>query len=192
MLEGLWYDVGKVCMTSIWEKGICVTVRNIVLIGFMGTGKSTVGRKLAERLGWSFCDSDTVLEEVQQTSISELFRNQGEAHFRALETETLAHILDSEGQVVATGGGAVLAESNRSCMLQHGFVVALNATAETIIQRVSADTNRPLLQGNLEERVQTLMEQRKHAYDFAHISIDTTELTEDQIADRIIQQAGLH
>ena len=75
-------------------------------------------------------------------------------------------------------------------MLQHGFVVALNASAETIIQRVSADTNRPLLQGNLEERVHTLMEQRKHAYDFAHISIDTTELTEDEIADRIIHKLG--
>lgn len=158
----------------------------------MGTGKSTVGRKLAQRLGWSFCDSDAVLEEVQQTSISELFRNHGEAHFRALETETLAHILDSAGQVVATGGGAVLAASNRACMLQYGFVVALNATAETIIQRVSADTSRPLLQGNLEERVHTLMEQRKHAYDFAHTSIDTTELNEDQIVDRIIQEAGLH
>ncbi|OAS13559.1 shikimate kinase [Paenibacillus oryzisoli] len=179
-------------MTSVWEKGICVTVRNIVLVGFMGTGKSTVGKKLAERLGWSFCDSDVVLEEVQQTSISEIFRNHGEAHFRALETETLARILDSEGQVVATGGGAVLADSNRKCMLQHGFVVALNADAETIIQRVSSDTNRPLLQGDLEERVHSLMEQRKHAYDFAHTSIDTTNLNEDEIADRIIQQAARH
>ncbi|MDR6551470.1 shikimate kinase [Paenibacillus qinlingensis] len=192
MLKELWYDVGKVCMTSSREKGISVTVRNIVLVGFMGTGKSTVGRKLAERLGWSFCDSDTVLEEVQQTSIPELFRNHGEAHFRALETETLARILDSEGQVVATGGGAVLAATNRACMLQHGFVVALEATAATIIERVSADTNRPLLQGNLEERVHTLMEQRKHAYNFAHASIDTTELTEDEIVDLIIQHAGRH
>ncbi|OCT17219.1 shikimate kinase [Paenibacillus pectinilyticus] len=157
----------------------------------MGTGKSTVGKKLAERLGWQFRDSDAVLEEDEQTSISALFQNHGEAHFRALETKTLARILTARDQVVATGGGAVLAETNRNCMLQYGFVVSLQATAETIIQRVSMDTNRPLLQGNLEERVHTLMDQRKHAYDFAHISIDTTELTEDQIADRIIQQAGL-
>ncbi|MNR33451.1 Shikimate kinase [compost metagenome] len=158
----------------------------------MGTGKSTVGKKLAERLGWHFCDSDAVLEEVQQTTISELFRIHGEAHFRALETKTLAGILESEGQIVATGGGAVLAAANRACMLEHGFVVALSASKETIIQRVSADTNRPLLQGNLEERVNTLMEQRKHAYDFAHFTIDTTDLTEEQIADRIIVQAGQH
>lgn len=168
-----------------------MSVSNIVLVGFMGTGKSTVGKKLAERLGWSFCDSDVVLEEDQQTSISELFRNHGEAYFRALETETLARILASKSQVVATGGGAVLAEANRTCMLQHGYVVTLSASAETIIKRVSMDTNRPLLQGNLEERVHSLLEQRKHAYDFAHTSIDTTELTEEQIADRIIQLAGL-
>lgn len=157
----------------------------------MGTGKSTVGQKLAERLGWTYKDSDSVLEEEQQTSISDLFRLHGETYFRALESKTLEHILVRKGQVVATGGGAVLADGNRLCMLQNGFVVALKATPETIIQRVSSDSSRPLLQGNLEERVHTLLEGRKSAYDFAHTIIDTEELTADQIAELIIKQAGM-
>jgi shikimate kinase len=191
MSNRLWYDVGKVCMNSIWEKGINVTTSNIVLVGFMGTGKSTVGQKLAERLGWSFQDSDAALEEEHQTSISDLFRIHGESHFRSLESKTLEHILARKGQVVATGGGAVLAESNRTCMLQNGFVVALKASPETIIHRVSSDTSRPLLQGNLEERVHTLLEGRKSSYDFAHTVIDTTDLTTDQIVELIIRQADL-
>ncbi|SDM93827.1 shikimate kinase [Paenibacillus sp. yr247] len=168
-----------------------MTASNIVLVGFMGTGKSTVGQKLAERLGWTFQDSDAALEEEQQTSISDLFRIHGESHFRALESKVLEHILIRKGQVVATGGGAVLAECNRACMLQNGFVVALKASPEMIIQRVSSDTSRPLLQGNLEERVHLLLEERKSSYDFAHTVIDTTELTTDQIVALIIQQAEL-
>lgn len=157
----------------------------------MGTGKSTVGKKLAERLGWTFLDSDAVLEEEQRTSIAELFRLHGEAHFRTLETETLERVLLQTGQVVATGGGAVLAEANRSCMLRCGYVVALKATPEAIIHRVSSDTSRPLLQGDLEERVHTLLEQRKSAYDFAHAVIDTSDLTAEEIVERIMKEAGL-
>ncbi|NOV03313.1 shikimate kinase [Paenibacillus planticolens] len=168
-----------------------MTTSNLVLVGFMGTGKSTVGRKLAERLGWTFQDSDAVLEEEQQTSIADLFRQHGEAHFRALESKTLENLLARQGQIVATGGGAVLAEENRACMLRNGFVVALKASPETIIQRVSSDTSRPLLQGNLEERVHTLLEQRKSAYDFAHTVIDTSELTTEQIVEIIIRHANL-
>lgn len=168
-----------------------MTTSNLILVGFMGTGKSTVGQKLAERLGWSFLDSDAVLEEAQQTSISEIFRLHGEAHFRTLETETIDRLLGRQGQVVATGGGAVLAEANRNCMLRGGFVVALKASPETIIHRVSSDTSRPLLNGDLAERVHTLLEQRKSAYDFAHAVIDTTELSADEIVERIIQVAGL-
>ncbi|GGI43100.1 shikimate kinase [Paenibacillus marchantiophytorum] len=165
-----------------------MTARNIVLVGFMGTGKSTVGSLLAERLDWKFRDSDAVLEEEQQSRIADLFQQHGEAYFRTLESKTLAHILEGERQVVATGGGAVLAESNRTCMLQNGLVVALTASAETIIARVSSDTNRPLLQGNVEERVNTLLEQRKSSYDFAHTVIDTTELSTNEIVELILAQ----
>ncbi|OPH47747.1 hypothetical protein BC351_10975 [Paenibacillus ferrarius] len=177
-------------MISIWEKGINVTASNIVLVGFMGTGKSTVGKQLAERLKWTFRDSDAVLEAEEQTSIPDLFRIHGESYFRTLESKTLAHILEGNKQVVATGGGAVLAEANRSHMLNNGFVVALKASPEMIIHRVSSDSNRPLLQGNLAERVHTLLEQRKSSYDFAHMVIDTTELTTDQIVEMIVLEAA--
>jgi len=169
-----------------------VITNNIVLVGFMGTGKSTVGRLLAERLGWNFLDSDAAIEHMEQTSISEIFRLHGEAHFRQLESQALANILAESGQVLATGGGAVLAEINRACMLQNGCVVALQAEPEIIIARVSCDQNRPLLQGNLEERVNSLMETRKHAYDFATIAIDTTELTVEQIVEEIMAKTGLN
>ncbi|UJF35235.1 shikimate kinase [Paenibacillus hexagrammi] len=168
-----------------------MSTRNIVLVGFMGTGKSTIGKKLADQLGWNFQDSDAFVEQQQQTSIADMFREQGEAFFRKLESQALENLLAGEGQVVATGGGAVLAEANRTCMLSNGLVVALTATAEIIIQRVQSDQSRPLLQGNLEERVHTLMEQRRHAYDFAHLTIDTSALSTDEIAAKIIEHAGL-
>ncbi len=153
----------------------------------MGTGKSTIGRLLAERLGWTYTDSDSRIEAEQGTSIAGLFERDGEASFRELETDTLLRLLAEEHQVIATGGGAVLAERNRTGMLESGFVVALMATKEAIIKRVSGDTARPLLMGDLEERVSTLMEKRKYAYDFADFMIDTTGLTPEQIAVRILK-----
>ncbi|MFH5182991.1 shikimate kinase [Paenibacillus sp. TAB 01] len=159
---------------------------NIVLIGFMGTGKSTVGRMLSERLGWTFTDTDILIERQQGTTISEIFRLHGEAAFRKIESETIEAVLQGERQVVSTGGGAVLAEQNRRNMLEGGLVVALSATAETIIERVSQDQTRPLVQGDVSERVHTLLETRKHAYDFAELRIDTSELSVEQIVQKIV------
>lgn len=165
--------------------------RNVVLVGFMGTGKSTIGKLLAKRLGWSFTDTDEWIEREQGTTISELFRKHGEAYFRSLESKALRELLTEKKRILATGGGAVLAEENRVCMLENGFVIALTADTETIICRVSSDRSRPLLQGDLEERVQALMEQRKHAYKFAHVSIDTTSLSAQQIVEQIINDMDL-
>ncbi|MCD1257958.1 shikimate kinase [Paenibacillus athensensis] len=161
---------------------------NIVLIGFMGSGKSTVGRKLADRLGWTFTDTDARVEQEQGTTISELFRQRGEAEFRELESRVLEDVLAEGRQVVATGGGIVLAERNRLRMLEGGLVVALKAEAGEVIKRVSSDRSRPLLQGDVGERVRTLMEQRKHAYDFAHLSIDTSALSVEQVIGQILER----
>jgi shikimate kinase len=178
-------------VTLFIEKRIDVLTRNVILVGFMGTGKSTVGKLLAKRLGWRFTDMDEQIEKEQGMPIRELFRIHGESYFRDLESKALSARLAAEKQIVATGGGAVLAEANRSCMLDNGWVIALTATADTIVSRVSRDQNRPLLQGNLQERVNTLLEQRKHAYEFAHMTIDTTHLTTDQIVDLILQNKAL-
>ncbi|OXM85909.1 shikimate kinase [Paenibacillus rigui] len=160
---------------------------NIVLVGFMGTGKSTVGKELSNRLGWTFTDTDTLIEVQQGMPISEIFRLHGEAAFRKAESDVIETVLKGERQIISTGGGAVLAEQNRTNMLQGGFVVALSASAETIIQRVSQDQTRPLVQGNVEERVKTLLQTRKHAYDFAELIIDTTQHPVSAIAELIME-----
>lgn len=164
-------------------------MRNIVLVGFMGTGKSTVAAALAERLGWTKIDLDTSIEEAEGTSIPNLFAEKGEPFFRRVETAALRRELEGRSnQVVATGGGAALAEENRAIMLANGLVVALTANVETILRRVQNDPNRPLLRGNAEKAVPELMEARKHVYDFAHIRIDTSSMTVEQIVDRIAER----
>lgn len=160
---------------------------NIVLVGFMGTGKSTVARLLADRLGVERVDLDEEIEREAGCAIAEIFGTKGEAHFRDLESALLARLLASERPLVlATGGGAVLREANREAMLRSGFVAALTASPERIIGRVSGDASRPLLRGDVEDRVRRLMAERKHVYDFAHIKIDTTDLTPEAVADRIL------
>ncbi|MDF2964562.1 MAG: shikimate kinase [Paenibacillus sp.] len=160
---------------------------NIVLVGFAGTGKSTVGKALSERLGWQLTDTDQRIEELKGTTITELFRTIGEPAFRTVESEVIERALQEEGRVVSTGGGAVLAEYNRSRMKENGFVVALTASKEIIIARVGKDQNRPLVQGNVEEKVTALLESRKHAYDFADLTIDTSVLSVEEIVDKIVE-----
>jgi len=162
-------------------------MRNIVLVGFMGTGKSTVAAVLAQQLDWKRVDLDTSIEEAEGATIPQLFADQGEPYFRKAETEALRRELEGRsGQVVATGGGAVLAEENRDIMLANGLVVALTADVETIVSRVQNDPNRPLLRGNAGKSVPELLERRRHAYDFAHVKIDTTNKTVEQIAAEIV------
>lgn len=159
----------------------------IILVGFMGTGKSTVSKLLSAQLGWKCVDIDEEIEQRAGKRISEIFAEGGEEAFRNIESEVLASILSeaTSNAVIATGGGAVLRPINREVMLQYGFVVGLKADAEQIIARVSADTNRPLLEGDPSARVNMLLEQRKHAYDFAHYSVDTTHMTEEQVVHAI-------
>jgi shikimate kinase len=149
-------------------------MENIILIGFMGTGKSTVGKALAAKLGWTHVDLDALIVEREGRSIPELFREVGETYFREIESALLTELLGMSRQVISTGGGAVLRPSNVVSMLQGGVVVALFADEEEIIRRVSSDTQRPLLAGDPSARVKALMRERAGAYDFAPIRIDTT------------------
>lgn len=160
--------------------------RNIILIGMMGTGKSTVGTLIAEALDFEFVDLDQWVTEQEGRSIPEIFTDKGEEYFRSVESAVLIEALQAEGRVISTGGGAVLASHNRSVMLENGFVVALTATAEDIISRVSGDINRPLLAGNAEERVRRIMEERRDAYRFAHCTVDTTDKNAAQVSQHIL------
>lgn len=161
---------------------------NIVLIGFAGTGKTTVSKLLAARLsGWHVVDTDALIEAREGKTIPELFSGQGEAYFRSVEQQVIADVMQRSQQIISTGGGAVLHEENRQWMTQHGWVIALTASVETIVARVREDTNRPLFHGGVEERVRKLLQDREHAYDFAHHKIDTTLMTAEEVVEHILQ-----
>ncbi|MEI7027859.1 shikimate kinase [Paenibacillus sp. y28] len=162
--------------------------QNIVLVGFMGCGKTSVGKALAAKLAWTHTDIDELVVQREGISISSLFAERGEAAFRAIESSIIEETMQGQQQVISTGGGAVLAEANRQAMLDKGLVVTLKADKATIIARVQNDASRPLLQGNLEERVEQLLQQRSAAYDFADVIIDTTPYSVEEIVDRIVSE----
>ncbi|WP_010269940.1 shikimate kinase [Paenibacillus senegalensis] len=159
---------------------------NIVLVGFMGTGKSTVGKALAERLNWTFVDVDREIEAVEGKSIPVLFREKGEEYFRQSEQEQIARVMQGSRQIVSMGGGAVLREANRRAMAASGLVVALTASASTILERVKNDPDRPLLAGNPEQKIAQLLKERKNAYQFADIHINTDELQVTEVVEAIL------
>ncbi|MFS1513331.1 shikimate kinase [Chengkuizengella sp. SCS-71B] len=166
---------------------------NIVLVGFMGTGKSTVGKQLSSKLGWEFVDTDHMIEHRENMSIPEIFSKKGESYFREVETRIIQEVLSNDMQVIATGGGSVLRLQNRSRMLSHGTVVQLDADAEIIIKRLEGEKlKRPLLQGDLEEKVYEMMERRKHAYEFADFVIDTNVFEVESIVEQIYNVVVLH
>ncbi|WNQ13618.1 shikimate kinase [Paenibacillus aurantius] len=163
---------------------------NIILIGFMGTGKTTLGRRVAERLGWAFVDMDERIEEKEERGIPSIFESQGEDYFRRVETAVLAELAEGTNQVISTGGGCVLREENRRLMAAAGTIVALKASPRTIVDRVRGDANRPLLQGDLEQRVAGLLEQRKEAYDFADLTLMTDERSLEEMVEELAALAA--
>ncbi|MCR8641852.1 shikimate kinase [Paenibacillus sp. N1-5-1-14] len=167
-----------------------VPIHNILLIGFMGTGKSTVGLKLAEQLGWTFVDTDQEIVKQAGRTIPQIFAEDGEGYFRELESEVICQVLSGTNQVVSFGGGAVLNPVNCTNMQKNGCVITLTAPLDTIVERVQGDTNRPLLQGDVRERVATMMEQRQGLYDFSDFNIDTTMGSADELVALIQEQFG--
>ncbi len=164
----------------------------ITLIGYRGCGKSSVGPILADRIGCSFADSDQLVEVRAGKTISDIFADDGEAAFRQLETDVLEDLLDTPPGVIATGGGAVLAEINRERMHEAGPVIWLQASAETLAARISADqssgkNSRPSLTGrSIADEVADVLEARSSAYQLAAtLVIDVETGTPDEIAERI-------
>ncbi len=162
-------------------------MKNIVLIGFMGTGKSTIGRLLARRLGRAFIDSDKRIEQEAGISIREIFENHGEAYFRQKEKAMIAKISRYNHAIIATGGGVVLAPENISRLKRNGVLICLTASLETIMERTGRRNTRPLLENDDREvRVANLLKEREALYTIADYCIDTSHVSPQQVINEII------
>lgn len=160
---------------------------NIFLVGMMGSGKTTLGRSLAQRLEMPFVDTDKVLVERTGVPVTTIFEIEGEDGFRRRESAVIAELAEGEGHVVATGGGAVLAASNRSLMRAHGTVVYLRARLEHLWERTRHDTTRPLLATpNPRATLAELMQLRDPLYrEAAHIVVDTGSQAASSLVARV-------
>lgn len=163
---------------------------NLVLVGPMGAGKSTLGRTLAQRLALSFRDLDEAIEEEAAATVAKLFADEGEAGFRARETAMLARLLSGEGVLVATGGGAVLDDVNRQAMRARAFVVYLPVDVATQLERLAGDHTRPLLaRADRERALQDLAALRTPLYrDVADLVFDTRGLAPHPAAKGLADQ----
>lgn len=168
-------------------------IRRIVLTGFMGSGKSTVGPLLARRLGWRFLDADEVIVADTGISIAEFFARHGEAAFREREHATIARLAEQDALVLALGGGAIETEALRELLLKSPgtLLVHLDVKLETTLARCSGtEHTRPVLadQANLRSRY----ERRTPLYRMAHVSIAADEITPEQLAEAIVETAARH
>jgi shikimate kinase len=164
-------------------------MKNIYLVGFMGTGKTAVGRSLARRLGLDFVDLDSKIEQEQGKKIKDIFAKQGEAYFRNLEKAAVREVSAKEGLIVACGGGVVLDKENLEILKNTGSVICLTSRPEIILSRCKNNVERPLLNvKDPKKQIESLLEFRRPYYAKAQFSLDTSDLTIEQAADEIIKQ----
>jgi shikimate kinase len=164
------------------------TVHNLALVGFMGTGKSSVGRLAAEHLGFAFIDTDELIENETGKSIPQIFAQQGEAAFRQLERDMVHTLRARRETVIATGGGLVADPSNLASLKSHALVICLWASPETIWERVRAQTHRPLLQTpDPAAKIRELLEQRAPAYRQSDVLIHTGFRSAKEVAQQVLQ-----
>jgi shikimate kinase len=161
---------------------------NIIIIGFMGSGKSTLGKHLSKELGLKLIDMDRDIERKQNKSINEIFRHNGEKYFRTLETNYLKDLLNIENTIISTGGGVILKEENVELLHKIGKVIFLHAHATQILENLKNDTTRPLLQtDNYEQKVKELLEEREGIYlNAADIIIQTKGKDINSVVNEII------
>ncbi len=161
----------------------------IILIGFMGTGKTAVGRRLSERLDREFIDLDAVIEQQEGMTIEKIFCRHGEPYFRALEKRAVAELSKRRNTVVAAGGGVVLDRENVRNLQKLGKLVHLTTRPEVIAERISGQHHRPLIEvEDRRRRIEEMMAVRLPFYAVADVDIDTSDLSVEEIAERIIDR----
>jgi shikimate kinase len=164
------------------------TDRTIALIGLMGVGKSTVGRRLAQRLGLPFADGDAAIEKAAGMSVSEIFASLGEAEFRAGEARVMRRLLEGPPVVLATGGGAVLNPDTRALLKAHAITVWMRADLKTVAERVGRRDTRPLLRnGDVLETLKRLADARYPIYGEADVTVDVGPGSHAQAVEAILK-----
>ncbi|MFH2137969.1 MAG: shikimate kinase [Candidatus Omnitrophota bacterium] len=163
-------------------------MKNIALVGFMGTGKTTIARILAEKLGFECVDIDDLIEFTEGMKIVDIFGQKGEAYFRDVEKEVVRKAAAQAKKVIACGGGVVLNENNIINLKQNGFIVCLSASPEVILERTKNYPHRPLL--NVEDKagkIKEMLEFRQPYYATADYTVNTSDLTKEEVVDRILE-----
>ena len=164
-------------------------MKNLFIIGMMGSWKTTVGKKLAEALDMEFVDTDDAIEEVTEMKISDIFREFGEDRFREMETAFFIEKAKQTGQVFSTGGGIILGSENRKVLKKYGTTFFLKASTEILTDRIHNTTKRPLLtdSNNLQLRLEQIWKERESFYEgSAHHIIDTNNLNSEEVLDEIL------
>lgn len=159
--------------------------RNIVLVGFMGSGKSSVGRLVADRLGWKFIDTDEEVEKCTGLTIREIFDRYGEPEFRKLEKREVARAAKFWPAVIATGGGAMLDEENVKALSETGWLIWLKVSPEAVLERIRDASSRPLLSRE-RESLASFLEERERRYRLADVAIETSGRGIEEVAEQII------
>ena len=160
----------------------------IYIVGFMASGKSTLARRLAKRLGWQAADIDELIEQRERSTVSEIFARQGEPHFRTVERAVLTEQLGSRHVIVATGGGTFIDPYNRTAINQDGVSVWLDVPFDLTIARVPANGRRPLAADRSE--FERLFQTRRAAYQQAHIRLDAGRAGVDALVEELLDKLG--
>ena len=164
-------------------------MKNIYLVGFMGTGKTAIGKVLASRLKLGFIDLDDLIEESQALKIVDIFAKKGEPYFRDLESRVLKGVSKKEGFVVACGGGIVLKEDNIKVMQNSGIIICLRASWQVIYERTRKFSHRPLLDArDVPGKIRELLDKREPFYTKVKNHVDTSDLTINEVAEKIIKE----
>jgi shikimate kinase len=160
----------------------------IALVGMMGVGKTSIGRKLAEKLDLPFVDADHEIEKASGLTIAEIFERFGEAYFRDGERRVIARLIDGEAKVIATGGGAFINDETRTLMLQKATIIWLDADIDILVERVSRRQNRPLLNGkDPRETLIQLAKDRNPKYAEAHIHVRSESLPHAEMVEQLMK-----